>query len=297
MDYKLRWSSIHHFNSRKEALEDQFKLSGQWLKKYGVGKDWLQKPCHYKDEISLPIEVFNKGMISPFYDGPAPRIIKETDLFLVVHKPCRVHTHPLSYDDDLNMLSFLRSQDKFSFLDVNKSNYDRGLLYRLDFETSGLLILTNKESLYLEARSHFNERVKEKIYLCIVKGEVRSESELSSYLTKSSQNGEKMKVTNHVVNENSSLGKLSFKKIDYNPKEDTSLLMVNLETGLRHQIRAQLADNGHPILGDELYGGPKCDRLYLHCYRYQFQLGGMNYEFIDSDLGSFSLFFNLNGRF
>ena len=73
--------------------------------------------------------------------------------------------------------------------------------------------------------------------------------------------------------------------------------MVNLETGLRHQIRAQLADNGHPILGDELYGGPKCDRLYLHCYRYQFQLGGINYEFIDSDLGSFSLFFNLNGRF
>jgi len=38
------------------------------------------------------------------------------------------------------------------------------------------------------------------------------------------------------------------------PVEDHSLLEIELETGRKHQIRLQLADRGHPILGDRKYG-------------------------------------------
>jgi 23S rRNA pseudouridine1911/1915/1917 synthase len=36
-----------------------------------------------------------------------------------------------------------------------------------------------------------------------------------------------------------------------------TLVECSLETGRTHQIRVQLADAGHPIVGDELYGAPR----------------------------------------
>src|SRR5690606_8037833 len=44
-----------------------------------------------------------------------------------------------------------------------------------------------------------------------------------------------------------------------------ALLYVTLETGRKHQIRAQLAHAGAPVAGDRLYGGEPAPRLMLHC--------------------------------
>ena len=48
---------------------------------------------------------------------------------------------------------------------------------------------------------------------------------------------------------------------------DMSLLSFRLETGRTHQIRVHMAACGHPLLGDDLYGGPcgRIDRQALHC--------------------------------
>ena len=43
-----------------------------------------------------------------------------------------------------------------------------------------------------------------------------------------------------------------------------SLLLAELETGRRHQIRVHLQSMGFPLAGDALYGGPRADRLMLH---------------------------------
>jgi 23S rRNA pseudouridine1911/1915/1917 synthase len=47
----------------------------------------------------------------------------------------------------------------------------------------------------------------------------------------------------------------------------TALVRCVLETGRTHQIRVHLANDGHPIVGDPLYGGPTADRLMLHATR------------------------------
>ena len=62
-------------------------------------------------------------------------------------------------------------------------------------------------------------------------------------------------------------GSLEVKKIM--TTGNNSLVLVNLQSGLRHQIRAQLAALGFPILGDELYGGSRAERLFLHAWRYE----------------------------
>lgn len=43
-----------------------------------------------------------------------------------------------------------------------------------------------------------------------------------------------------------------------------SLLRIRLDTGRMHQIRVHLASIGHPIVGDDLYGGRHMPRLMLH---------------------------------
>lgn len=51
--------------------------------------------------------------------------------------------------------------------------------------------------------------------------------------------------------------------------EPVSLLQLDLVTGRTHQIRVHLADAGHPICGDALYGPdrPSLDRMFLHAHR------------------------------
>jgi 23S rRNA pseudouridine1911/1915/1917 synthase len=57
---------------------------------------------------------------------------------------------------------------------------------------------------------------------------------------------------------------------------ELSLLELSLETGRKHQIRVQLADSGHPILGDERYGSKRDDlgRLALHATTLELRLPG-----------------------
>jgi len=52
-----------------------------------------------------------------------------------------------------------------------------------------------------------------------------------------------------------------------------SLVKLKLFTGRTHQIRVHMSHLGHPLLGDELYGGNKdlIARQALHCYNLQFK--------------------------
>ena len=52
--------------------------------------------------------------------------------------------------------------------------------------------------------------------------------------------------------------------------EKSTLLEVTPLTGRTHQIRAHLSAIGHPIVGDELYGGSPSQRVMLHCHRLKF---------------------------
>jgi len=60
------------------------------------------------------------------------------------------------------------------------------------------------------------------------------------------------------------------------------LVKLKLKTGRTHQIRVQLKDIGHPIVGDTLYGNESLliDRQALHCYEMKFKHPITNKELI-----------------
>ena len=140
---------------------------------------------------------------------------------------------------------------------------DRGLLYRLDLETSGLLLLTKDKELLKQARE--GSFVKKKVYCALVEGDYDGPKKLSHTLTTT---GKKIKADPK--------GKEAHLKIissEYLLNNNMSLLEVELKEGLRHQIRVQLSLAGFPIVGDELYGGIPNNLFGLHCLRYETKKG------------------------
>jgi 23S rRNA pseudouridine1911/1915/1917 synthase len=240
-------------------------FSNNSIKNFNV-KDKLNLSC--PKELLVDIDLINSGQINPEYQGEDVEIILETDQFIVLNKPEKIHCFPLKYSEQNNILSYLRSKNKFEGLNIDLRNPARGLLYRIDFETSGLLILAKKENIYSDIRSDFQQVMKEKIYLAIVQGEIKNELSLKHYLKPHGPRGSLIKCFDHTV-EGSVKAEIMVKNLSYNKQKNLSLVKVELKEGHRHQIRSQLSYIGHAILGDILYGGHPEQRVYLHAYEYK----------------------------
>lgn len=256
---------LENVSSVEEFLKSYFSCSSSKLKKY-FEKSFLNKSLKARSTLKLPINFINEGMINPVYSGGEITILYEDENFLVMNKLPFQYVHPLSYDESDNCLSYLRSK-RPELLNVNQGYYDRGLLYRLDYETSGVLIYVKKEKLYQEMRDNFAVVARKKIYRCWVRGECKLSGSFAHSFSSSGEKGMKVIVGDETKYEQ--VGMLSLKPIRFDNVHHRTLMEVDLQTGLRHQIRAQLAHLGYPLIGDKLYGESEAPRLYLHAQSYQ----------------------------
>lgn len=269
-----------------EDLYEDF-LKGIGLSKSQYKKAGLKKGLSFKKgkELSLPCDVLRSGMVNAEYSGPEVKIVSEDENFLVVSKPFNIHGHPQSYSETNTILNYLKNIGKCGEF----GGAERGLLYRLDKETSGVLVLAKNESTYQEIRENFIQFAKEKIYFAIVDGEVSARGEISHTLAPFGEKGSKQRETLEGQN-----ALLEITKSQYNQEHNCSFVEISLKTGLRHQIRAQLSILGHPILGDVLYGGREEERLFLHAVKYSFDWEGERKVFFDRKALLFDKFFDLD---
>lgn len=288
----LSLSSLSSEDTLSDWLKKKFNISQNQLKKF-LNKKQLSLKVESKKELQLPIDLMNSLMINPIYEGPEIKILNEDSEFLVLSKPFRVHCHPLKYTDHDNILSFLRENNYYRYLQVNTDQYDRSLVYRLDYETSGLLVLANRDELYNKLRKNFHQQVKTKIYIAICEGDISFEGNCAQYFKDFGPKGQQQKVFATLVPK-SNKGEMTISKIAYNKERKLSLVKVELKTGLRHQIRAGMYFLGNPILGDELYGGAKSERLFLHAYEYKIEINSDVKRYRDTNLSLFNKFFDLN---
>jgi len=268
---------LESIDSVEEFLKLQFGASSKKCKKY-FDKSFLNRTFKARSTLRLPLNFINDGMINPAYEGPKIEIIFEDELFIVLNKPANIFVHPLSYEEKNNCLSFLRTI-RPNLLSVNIDNYDRGLLYRLDFETSGVLVFVKNEIDYRFMREHFSECAKKKIYLALVEGECKLNGMFIHYFSSKEIKGRRVVVRDRAESVDELKGELSITASSYLAASGTSLLEVELKSGLRHQIRSQLSHLNFPIRGDEFYGGKKATRLYLHALKYELIYKEKNYQF------------------
>ena len=130
------------------------------------------------------------------------------------------------------------------------------LCHRLDAKTGGLLLFAKDEEALACLEDAFYDHRMEKEYLCLVQGTPVPESAvLESWIVKDAAAG-RVRVLRHEAPDALPI-RTGYEVILPGEK---CLVRVHLYTGRTHQIRAQMAAIGHPVLGDELYGDRETNR-------------------------------------
>ena len=146
---------------------------------------------------------------------------------------------------------------------------------RLDRNTSGIVAAGKSLAALQELSALFRDRTIRKYYLCLVKGTVSGPDRIRGYLTKNSRtNKVDIQSLNPAENRPASSGS-SFIETGYRPLKSAggaTLLEVHLITGKTHQIRAHLASQGHPLIGDYKYGDKQTNDSFRQSYGLQSQL-------------------------
>lgn len=178
-------------------------------------------------------------------------IVYEDKYLVVINKPPFMPVHPTKVhqlDTLANALCFYAKQrgEQYTFHAVN----------RLDRNTSGLVIVAKDR----HTASIMSQNEITKHYTAYVMGEIADKGTVNEPIELS----ENSKIVRTVTPE----GKPSV--THYEPlenKDGFTVLKLVLETGRTHQIRCHMSHIGHPLLGDDLYGGSmsKINRHALHC--------------------------------
>ena len=186
------------------------------------------------------------------------KIIYEDKYLIIVNKPSGEFTISRDNHYDNNLYDEVKEY-------VKKQNPKNKIfiVHRLDKDTSGLVLFAKNEKVKYDLQSNW-QNVERKYYAVVIGKLNETNATLKDLLYET-------KGLDVVVTNNKKIGKLAitnFNVIENNNKY--SLLDINIETGRRNQIRVQLANISHPILGDKKYGKVKYKRMMLEAYYLKF---------------------------
>lgn len=134
--------------------------------------------------------------------------------------------------------------------DVDDENIRPGIVHRLDKDTSGLLVVAKNRQAHAHLSEQFARHDTRRKYWAIVWGTPEKEGTIAGNIGRSPRDRKKMTVLDDDAGKHAVT---HFRVIEY--FDYLSLVEVELETGRTHQIRVHFAHIGHPVFGDQTYGG------------------------------------------
>ena len=188
---------------------------------------------------------------------PHLTIIKETDDYAAVLKPAGMHSASIAGSMESS------AQDCLEELFMEKTPI---LINRLDYSTSGILLIAFGHEQARLFKKYEEEGKVEKEYYARVLGNPDSE-----FVVKKELDTDSRTVTK-VLDDGADRLRWSYVDRMADLGNDVSLVKVRIAKGARHQIRAHLASAGFPIVGDDVYGQASADdKMYLHNHLISFE--------------------------
>ncbi|WP_440894922.1 RluA family pseudouridine synthase [Amphibacillus sp. Q70] len=179
-------------------------------------------------------------------------IVYEDDFLLVINKPAKKAVMPsMTYPKGTIANGLIAYYDQFGL------DYTVHIVTRLDRDTSGLMLIAKQQF----SHSLLHNIELDRHYQALVHGKLLEKSGIidapigrkpGSIIARAVREDGKQAITHY--------------QVVRHIKEGT-IVDIQLETGRTHQIRVHFAHLGHPLWGDDLYGGPiqRIDRQALHC--------------------------------
>jgi 23S rRNA pseudouridine1911/1915/1917 synthase len=246
-----------------EWLGEQSKTSVKGLLRRGQVRVNGTPSTHFNTPLNPGDEIFisREKALAPFYH-PQLKIVWEDDDLLVVDKK-----------EGLLSVSDSPSQERTAFFLLSQYVKRTDLrnrvfiLHRLDRGTSGLMMFARNRNMQEYLRANWHGTIIRRSYVAVIEGTPeKNEDTLVTYLAEDSrmkvfctdpQHGKRAVSHYRVLKSNAT----------------RSLIELELETGRKNQIRAQMEFIGHPVAGDPKYGArtDPAGRLMLHARRLHFR--------------------------
>ena len=207
----------------------------------------------------------------PSGDTPAQEIpvevLYEDDRLIVLNKSPDIIVHPARSEKSgtlINALAWRFANVSSGALSTVGGEFARpGVVHRLDRQTSGCIVFAKDDEAHWKIGLQFERRTVDKRYLAVVQGRFEPDARTIDLPLGPSPSRVKGAREKQVVRHDA-LGKPSlticrvrerYRRVEPDGAHEYTLVELELKTGRTHQIRVHLAHEGHPIVGDDMYGG------------------------------------------
>lgn len=216
-------------------------------------------------EITLPSEDYSEFV--RFINKPVD-IVYEDEYFLIVNKGINLPSIPSRNMEDESLLERVN----YYFREKNINSIPH-IVTRIDKNTSGLVLIAKHRHIH----ALFSNLSIDKYYTALVNGKVENNAIVEAPIRRVSSS-----IIEREVGEGGEYAKTEYWLEEYISGLDISVVRLKLYTGKTHQIRVHMKYKGHPLLGDELYGGDVSliKRQALNCSNLAF-VHPITREFID----------------
>ena len=216
-------------------------------------------------EITLPSEDYSESV--RFINKPVD-IVYEDEYFLIINKDINLPSIPSRNMEDESLLERVN----YYFREKNINSIPH-IVTRLDKNTSGLVLIAKHRHIH----ALFSNLSIDKYYTALVNGKIKDNAIVEAPIRRVSSS-----IIEREVGEGGEYAKTEYWLEEYISGLDISVVRLKLFTGKTHQIRVHMKYEGHPLLGDELYGGDVSfiKRQALNCSNLAF-VHPITREFID----------------
>lgn len=264
---KVNPNSIKEFKVKEECELLQFLLTKYPQLSRNAVKSLLSN--HQVSVDGAPVSQFNlklakedivivsKRRISKKERADLP-IIFENDELIVINKPSGLLS--IASDTEKSRTAYRMVTDYLQQKDRHSRVF---VVHRLDEDTSGVLVFAKNPKIRDLLQKQWSDIVLSRGYYAIVEGKMEKKTDtLIDYLKENSLN------LVYISNDKKSGKKSITKYTVLKENKNYSLLDVHIDTGRKNQIRVQLGERGHYVIGDDKYGQPSNPilRLGLHAY-------------------------------